>query len=832
MNNKDEKRYLPDSFQKVICHNTKLKPYLNAFNFKGENFDQQNLGEIFGVIQILDHSENSAYVPNLIAQVIKKEFYSKHKRNISESFEASLHKANLALADLAQHEVIEWIGKINAIIGVVKNEEFHFTQAGGGKILLIRNKTLTDVSKGLDTGEGIGHPIKTFLNVSSGELELKDKLLFASDSAFESIHLEELKRHIQTFKSEELDNIISSTLELEATNAAILFVNITDKPLVEKENNYQGKVKLEKDANYFGSRLKNEKEQSEINEEMKKESASAKISADKGKKKERKAIKKEEPLSKAQALAAAEAKIKKEKEDRERETKTEENNTQNRIDERAIAEYYNSDDKASPFEEEPEMFIKEKDIQKEKEEIAQKINESKIGIIELGGNLMKKNWGKLKKLSISFWEKIIEAKNNFKKRKDQTVKITSSLSDFENYNNESDKIYIPEKNEGIILLNLGKKPIHYSKVVFSFLIRNTKFISKKIYRKIRKVDFKNIFNPTKIKETLKSLPLKIKSLNPRNLDGDGIKVLGLIGFIIIIIIILFLAIKFTKPFFNDNISGEKIEQKPSLLEDPALENESKIDDLKSIAQVQVNEEVISITSLNNDLYLATENDSLLKLDHENNRIEKISLPDYVKEIQVISAMPSLQLVFLINSESIYSYSPVTKRFYENQIDLPGNFNGQGSDVYLTYIYLLDKNSNQIFQYPRAIGGFGEKRTWLKDNTNITGASEITIDDSIYLAYEDGHVEKFFQGRKQNDFNITQTEPTISASKIRASLNSENLFIFDSQNQRVVEVNKKGTVIKQFQDRQFLGAQDFWVDFDQEIIYIITSGGNILSFNYN
>jgi hypothetical protein len=74
MNNKKE-QYSSESFQKVICHNPKLKPYVNAFHFKGDNFDQQKLGEIFGVIQIFDHSENSAYIPNLIAQVNKKLFY-------------------------------------------------------------------------------------------------------------------------------------------------------------------------------------------------------------------------------------------------------------------------------------------------------------------------------------------------------------------------------------------------------------------------------------------------------------------------------------------------------------------------------------------------------------------------------------------------------------------------------------------------------------------------------------------------------------------------------------------------------------------------------------
>ncbi len=836
---KEKKQYFPESFQQVICHDKKLQPFINSFHLRGTNFDQQKIGEVFGIIQILDHSENSAYIPNLLAQVIKKEFFSNPKRNTSEGFEIALHKANLALTDLAQHEVIEWIGKISAVIGVIKNTEFNFTQVGGGKILLLRNKVLTDISRGLDTGEGIGHPIKTFSNISSGKLEQNDKIIFASEYVFDSLALEDLKRHSQTFDSKEFDNIVNSTLEIESENAAIIIVNLAERDAIEIEQ--EEKEKLEGNMNYFGNKpaKKIEKEEDDaaatsLKEETE-DSVSQEITAEEKIKESPEKEEGVEDLSRAQTLAAAEAKIKKEKEENEKVQKTQ----PQIIDDQAVAEYYNSDEEeSSPFEDEPELFIKEKDIEKEEMEIAQKINENNLDHLDVF-----KKWLAIKqKVFVKFIADLSKTfttiKNGPRPRDTKLTKIESSDSPNFIPENQFKRLTTSTENKKLPSPSFSEKFFYYIKIFLKASLINTEKIiqiirkkTRKLFRKIKKVDFKKFPSVTSIKKIPSILLLKIKSFNFRKLiDGDWIKFLSLAGITIFVIFLLFLIVHFTKTIFRDDITENNNQNQPSLLENPVLEKEFKIENLKSIAQIE--ERITSVSALDKNLFFSTESNKLLQVNTQNNQLENISLPNYIKEIQTVTAMPDLRLVLIVNSESIYSYSPVTKKFYENKIELPSNFKNQSSNVYLTYIYLLDKESNQILQYPRATGGFGEKREWIKEEVDITKSFDIAIDGSIYITFEDGHVEKFFQGKKQKDFGIGQTEPAIIAGKIRGNIDSEKLFVLDSENQRVVELDKNGAIQKQFQDRQFLGAQNFWVDFEQKIIYIITSEGKILSFNYN
>ena len=63
-----------DSFEVSVCKNKEMQSFLNVFHFKEENLSKEHLGELFGVIKVFDYSQQSAYLPNLLSQVLKKEF--------------------------------------------------------------------------------------------------------------------------------------------------------------------------------------------------------------------------------------------------------------------------------------------------------------------------------------------------------------------------------------------------------------------------------------------------------------------------------------------------------------------------------------------------------------------------------------------------------------------------------------------------------------------------------------------------------------------------------------------------------------------------------------
>ena len=204
---------LEASFEDIlVCSNKAARPLLEVFIFEPENVDQKNLGTLFGIFEVTDSSEDSSYIVNYLLSVIKKEYFSKPKRAPIESFEAALHKGNLALSKIAEHGNVAWIGKLNAIIAIIEKNNLHLTQAGDTSAFLFRSNLLTNVSEGLSSPEAASNPLKTFVNVSSGRMEKTDKLIITTESIFDIFSLEEIKKSIIRFSRENFVQFLKTHL--------------------------------------------------------------------------------------------------------------------------------------------------------------------------------------------------------------------------------------------------------------------------------------------------------------------------------------------------------------------------------------------------------------------------------------------------------------------------------------------------------------------------------------------------------------------------------------------------------------------------------------------
>src|SRR4030043_1820339 len=123
----------------------KNTPFGMTFVYPPENFEQKKLGTIFGIIKISDTTQESSYIANLLASVIKKEYFSKPDRSADDAFEANLRKANLALSEIARRGSVKWIGKVNFAGGVLEKNNLHFSKIGSAAILLLRNGLIADI---------------------------------------------------------------------------------------------------------------------------------------------------------------------------------------------------------------------------------------------------------------------------------------------------------------------------------------------------------------------------------------------------------------------------------------------------------------------------------------------------------------------------------------------------------------------------------------------------------------------------------------------------------------------------------------------------------------
>jgi len=191
---------LEPSFKDIlVCRDKSSRPYIEVFVQEPENVSQQGLGILFGILEISDSSEDSSYVVNYLISIIKKEYFFSTKRGPIESFEAALHKANLALAQLAEHGQVSWIGKLNAVAAVIEKNNIHLAATGTASAFLVRSKSLTNVSEGQESGEDV-NPLKTFQEVVSGRLDDKDKIILTTDSLFNIF-----SKHLNTIATAKID---------------------------------------------------------------------------------------------------------------------------------------------------------------------------------------------------------------------------------------------------------------------------------------------------------------------------------------------------------------------------------------------------------------------------------------------------------------------------------------------------------------------------------------------------------------------------------------------------------------------------------------------------
>ncbi len=106
------------------------------------------------------------------------------------------------------------------------------------------------------------------------------------------------------------------------------------------------------------------------------------------------------------------------------------------------------------------------------------------------------------------------------------------------------------------------------------------------------------------------------------------------------------------------------------------------------------------------------------------------------------------------------------------------------------LYLLDKQG-EIWQYPATETGFGTRRRWLKGEADFSQAVSMAIDGSIWVLKSDGTIEKFTRGVK-DFFRIAGLDkPLVNPTALYTDDDSENLYILDKGNARVVVVSKTG-----------------------------------------
>lgn len=169
---------------------------LDSFVYEPQNIYEKRLGSLYIVgklqntfsknsIQNIDNESKKTNLLNELAKLIKKEYYNSPIKIPEQALSKTLKKINEFLSEEVKKDNVGWLGNLNFSVLSLRNFDLSFTKTGSSKILLIRDKQITDIGKSLELQEINPYPLKIFFNTVSGKLMENDILIVLTKEIFE-----------------------------------------------------------------------------------------------------------------------------------------------------------------------------------------------------------------------------------------------------------------------------------------------------------------------------------------------------------------------------------------------------------------------------------------------------------------------------------------------------------------------------------------------------------------------------------------------------------------------------------------------------------------------
>lgn len=187
------------------------------------------------------------------------------------------------------------------------------------------------------------------------------------------------------------------------------------------------------------------------------------------------------------------------------------------------------------------------------------------------------------------------------------------------------------------------------------------------------------------------------------------------------------------------------------------------------------------------------------------------------------------LVFLTKNGKLIEYRECTMSFMDTD---DGSFRkGVSITDWSNKIYILDPASGQIWRYTYkgTRDKFGSAEDYIKDKekVDLAGASDISIDASVFVLKEDGDIFRFYSGNKAEFYiNNAPFNPFKNPTKIFTDENLNQVFVVDGAEKRVFVFNKDSKTGNIDYDSQYLlevdeELRDVYVDSGSNKMYVLS-----------
>lgn len=750
----------PSAIEISVSRNGSLKPYVACFQHLPDNIAREPLGMLAGVMMIGDKSENSAYIVNFLASLAKKEYYGNPRRGAIESFEASLHKVNVGLAELAKEGNTEWIGTLNATICCVEHNNFHFSVAGKSRVLLFRDHRLSDISDGL-ADESDDHPMKTFTDVASGKISPGDRILITTPEIFSALSEIELERSANRLPDEQFERFLQTALINKLDTCATVLINIgTISEYARPPAPKRILATLDSVPNAWSHA---------IFEASKKHGNSI-----------------EESLKEKQSLE------------------------KDRVDDKTGHIYVTGDE---PREKSNETLEKIKIFFEDVWRSAQN-----------GGTLVKKRFfsgivsgGKniLRAIQHAFSSLFIAIHAWRQKRNLQKVFEHELQKNQESQNliQKTESVEILEKND---TEEIEKENIAFEKAPFPDELSNKtsmrSSLSTLFSRASRSIACR--LPHEGFRENIASFLQKIsrftKIISPKQKRV-------FLTILFLSLVLLFVVFQFTKTPPTQEEPLQNTPPSPEAKAPSPLSSDTAIRFLKEPPIIFRGTDIVEVVSLKDTVFFVTKN-SLSSLGKNGGEALQVIYPDGAIARNG-AAMKDLNAILIFGENGkIYFFTPATSAFAPENTTLPSEASVSDIAVFSTYLYVLDHSKDSLVRYPRAEGGFGSGTEWFKESVSIEPDTVFAVSDSVSLADTSG-LRSYFRGIRKN-VNFENSATPISFTDISSEEGSTSLFVLDGSAGRIIEYStENGSILAQYASDSLQNASRFTVDHATKTAYV-------------
>lgn len=192
---------------------------------------------------------------------------------------------------------------------------------------------------------------------------------------------------------------------------------------------------------------------------------------------------------------------------------------------------------------------------------------------------------------------------------------------------------------------------------------------------------------------------------------------------------------------------------------------------------------------------------------------------------LLSAKLANKNALFVASEGKNVYSISNEGISSNKVIIKKQWNEAGGfGAYLGNFYVLDKKEGQILKFVKTEDGFS-KTNYLASGVSFdfSKAANLSIDGSLWILLSDGTIAKFTKGKIENFTLSGLDKPFNNPTRIFTNADSNNLYVLDSLNSRIVVIAKDGSYQAQYQAGVLKNASELEVLEKDKKIFILSQG---------